>query len=142
MAAFSALTGYLRHHFRIAHEGKKTAPPFNVRALAFDKQTNVFASCNSWGIAQVIGCHGIGVWDCITGEHTSSFFDQKYISALTDASKLQWLASTNVLMAVKACSMSPSIALVDFRDYECRLVMVHQNPVERLPPPVQGQARC
>ncbi|XP_048557704.1 BTB/POZ domain-containing protein At4g30940-like [Triticum urartu] len=83
-------------------------------------QTNVFASCNNSGITQGIG-YGIGVWDCITGEQTSSFFDPKYVDALTDASKLQWLASTNALMAVKACSpkdaFSPSsITLVDFRD--------------------------
>ncbi|VAH10875.1 unnamed protein product [Triticum turgidum subsp. durum] len=120
MAAFSVLTGDLSHHFRIAHEGKKTAPLFNARALAFDQQTNVFASCNNSGITQGIG-YGIGVWDCITGEQTSSFFDLKYVDALTDASKLQWLASTNALMAVKACSpkdaFSPSsITLVDFRD--------------------------
>ncbi|XP_037462394.1 BTB/POZ domain-containing protein At2g24240-like [Triticum dicoccoides] len=99
MAAFSVLTGDLSHHFRIAHEGKKTAPLFNARALAFDQQTNVFASCNNSGITQGIG-YGIGVWDCITGEQTSSFFDLKYVDALTDASKLQWLASTNALMAV------------------------------------------
>ncbi|XP_037442823.1 BTB/POZ domain-containing protein At2g24240-like [Triticum dicoccoides] len=83
-------------------------------------QTNVFASCNNSGITPEIG-YGIGVWDCITGEQTSYFFDRKYVYALTDASKLQWLASTNALMAVKACSpkdaFSPSsITLVDFRD--------------------------
>ncbi|KAF6991690.1 hypothetical protein CFC21_008749 [Triticum aestivum] len=120
MAAFSVLTGDLSHHFRIAHEGKKTARLFNARALAFDQQTNVFASCNNSGITPEIG-YGIGVWDCITGEQTSYFFDRKYVYALTDASKLQWLASTNALMAVKAClpkdAFSPSsITLVDFRD--------------------------
>nr|XP_045088249.1 BTB/POZ domain-containing protein At2g24240-like [Aegilops tauschii subsp. strangulata] len=120
MAAFSVLTGDLSHHFRLEHDGKKTAPLFNAGALAFDQQTNVFASCNSWGITQGIG-DGIGVWDCINGEQTSSFFDRKYVDALTDASKLQWLASTNALMAVKACSpkdacSSSSITLVDFRN--------------------------
>ncbi|XBJ27313.1 hypothetical protein VPH35_004593 [Triticum aestivum] len=118
LAAFSGLTGDLTQHFRLAHAGVKKAPLFNAGALvAFDQQTKVFASCNS----RDSGYYGIGVWDCITGEHTDSFLNQNLDCALGTASKLQWLASTNALMVIKACSpedswSSSSITLVDFRD--------------------------
>ncbi|VAH22456.1 unnamed protein product [Triticum turgidum subsp. durum] len=118
LAAFSALTGDLTQHFRLAHAGVKKSPLFNAGALvAFDQQTKGFASCNS----RDSGYYGIGVWDCITGEHTDSFLNQNLDCALGNASKLQWLASTNALMVIKACSpedswSSSSITLVDFRD--------------------------
>ncbi|KAM3299876.1 hypothetical protein ACQJBY_041056 [Aegilops geniculata] len=116
MAAFSALTGDLTQHFRLGHAGEETAPPFNAGPLALDQQMNVFASCNTWGIWQGSGYNGIGVWDCMTGKQTASFLNQKSGIALGHASKLQWLASTNALMVVKAGSMLPCITLVDFRD--------------------------
>ncbi|XP_037462449.1 BTB/POZ domain-containing protein At2g24240-like [Triticum dicoccoides] len=91
--------------------------PLPICLTPTEPQTKVFASCNS----RDSGYYGIGVWDCITGEHTDSFLNQNLDCALGTASKLQWLSSTNALMVIKACSpedswSSSSITLVYFRD--------------------------
>ncbi|KAI4976936.1 hypothetical protein ZWY2020_050543 [Hordeum vulgare] len=102
MAAFSVLTGDLSHHFRLARAGQEMNRYFMVGALAFDQQqqTQIFASCRD---VQGSSYNGIGIWDCITGEQSYFLHDQPG-RALADGNKLQCVASTNALMAVKAFS--------------------------------------
>ncbi|KAF7100080.1 hypothetical protein CFC21_101637 [Triticum aestivum] len=108
MAAFSALTGDLSHHFRLANLGESV----DTLALASDQETKMFASCR--GISRY-DSYGIGVWDCITGEQAGPLLYPKPESKMGSTTKLQWLPNTKTLMAASVCS-SFSMALVDSRD--------------------------
>ncbi|CAM0945279.1 unnamed protein product [Alopecurus aequalis] len=109
VAAFSALTGEMRHRFRVAHD--RQVRSFTPGALAFDQQCKIFASCKGR-----LNEYGIGAWDCATGEQ-SDFFYEPPGCALGDADKLQWLDGTKTLMAATMFPRTDSsfISLLDFR---------------------------
>ncbi|KAF2945812.1 hypothetical protein DAI22_02g244700 [Oryza sativa Japonica Group] len=110
VAAFSALTGDLRHRFRVAHD--RHVRSYTPGALAFDSRCKVFASCKGR-----FNEYGIGVWDCTTGEQADFFYEPPGC-ALGDADKLQWLDGTSTLMAATMFPRTDSsfISLLDFRD--------------------------
>ncbi|KAF0923988.1 hypothetical protein E2562_008338 [Oryza meyeriana var. granulata] len=110
VAAFSALTGDLRHRFRVAHD--RQARSFTPGALVFDHRCKVFASCKGR-----FNEYGIGVWDCTTGEQADFFYEPPGC-ALGDADKLQWLDATNALMVATLFPKTDNcfIGLLDFRD--------------------------
>ncbi|KAL6633993.1 hypothetical protein ACP70R_026664 [Stipagrostis hirtigluma subsp. patula] len=111
VAAFSALTGDLRHRFRVAHD--RQARSFTAGALAFDERRgSIFASCKGR-----LNEYGVGVWDCATGEQVDFFYEPPGC-ALGDADKLQWLDGTSTLMVATMFPRADSsfISLLDFRD--------------------------
>ncbi|KAL6899605.1 hypothetical protein ACP4OV_006263 [Aristida adscensionis] len=110
VAAFSALTGDLRHRFRVAHD--RQARSFTAGALAFDGRRSIFASCKGR-----FNEYGIGVWDSGTGEQAGFFYEPPGC-ALGDADKLQWLDGTSTLMVATMFPRADSsfISLLDFRD--------------------------
>ncbi|XP_020156294.1 BTB/POZ domain-containing protein At2g24240-like [Aegilops tauschii subsp. strangulata] len=110
VAAFSALTGEMRHRFRVAHD--RQVRSFTPGALAFDQECSIFASCKGR-----LNEYGIGVWDGTTGEQTGFFYEPPGC-ALGDADKLQWLDGTKTLMAATMFPRADSsfISLLDFRD--------------------------
>ncbi|KAK3158441.1 hypothetical protein QOZ80_2AG0137260 [Eleusine coracana subsp. coracana] len=115
VAAFSALTGQLRHRLRVAH-GRQPRP-FTATALALDdghggSNYQVFASCKGR-----VNEYGIGAWDAATGDQTGFFYDPPAGCALGDAGTLQWVDATNTLMAATMFPRADasSLALLDFR---------------------------
>jgi hypothetical protein len=114
VAAFSALTGGLRHRFRVAHARQPRS--FTAGALAFDggggSGCAVFASCKGR-----LNEYGVGVWDRNTGEQADFFYEPPGC-ALGDADRLQWLDGTGALMVATMFPRadSSSISLLDFRD--------------------------
>ncbi|KAG0533834.1 hypothetical protein BDA96_04G227000 [Sorghum bicolor] len=114
VAAFSALTGELRHRFRVAHGRQPRS--FTAGALAFDDDGGgcggVFASCKGR-----FNEYGIGVWDANTGEQADFFYEPPGC-ALGDADRLQWLDGTGTLMVATMFPRTDSsfISLLDFRD--------------------------
>ena len=112
MAAFSALTGGLRHRFRVAHDRQPRS--FTAGALAVDDGggCRVFASCKGR-----FNEYGIGVWDANTGEQADFFYELPGC-ALGDADRLQWLDGTSTLMVATMFPRTDSsfISLLDFRD--------------------------
>ncbi|KAF7009876.1 hypothetical protein CFC21_024367 [Triticum aestivum] len=110
MAAFSAVSGDLRHRFRVQHD--RQAKSFTAGALAFDRDSRIFASCKGR-----LNEYGIGVWDSATGEQADFFYEPPGC-ALGDADRLQWLDATNALMVATLFPKTDncSIGLLDFRD--------------------------
>jgi len=112
VAAFSALTGGLRHHFRVAHDRQPRS--FTAGALAVDDGggCRVFASCKGR-----FNEYGIGVWDANTGEQADFFYEPPGC-AMGDADRLQWLDGTSTLMVTTMFPRTDSsfISLLDFRD--------------------------
>lgn len=110
VAAFSTLTGDLRHRFRVAHD--RQARSFTPGALAFDQQCKIFASCKGR-----FNEYGVGAWDCTIGEQAHFFYEPPGC-ALGDADKLQWLDGTNTLMVATMFPRTDSsfISMLDFRD--------------------------
>jgi hypothetical protein len=112
VAAFSALTGGLRHRFRVAHDRQPRS--FTAGALAVDDGGGcaVFASCKGR-----FNEYGIGVWDANTGEQADFFYEPPGC-ALGDADRLQWLDGTCTLMVATMFPRTDSsfISLLDFRD--------------------------
>ncbi|TVU29245.1 hypothetical protein EJB05_20803, partial [Eragrostis curvula] len=111
VAAFSALTGDLRHRFRVAHGRQPRS--FTAGALELDASSNrVFASCKGR-----LNEYGVGVWDCATGEQADFFYEPPGC-ALGDADKLQWLDNTNTLMVATMFPRTDAsfLTLLDFRD--------------------------
>nr|XP_020147394.1 BTB/POZ domain-containing protein At2g24240-like [Aegilops tauschii subsp. strangulata] len=112
LAAFSALTGDLSHHFRLPNLGESV--DLDALALASDQETNkMFASCR--GRSRYADRYGIGAWECITGEQAGSFLHFNPESKMGSTNKLQWLPKTKTLMAASVWP-SFSMALVDSRD--------------------------
>ncbi|KAL6652447.1 hypothetical protein ACP70R_011372 [Stipagrostis hirtigluma subsp. patula] len=109
MAAFSAVSGDLRHRFRVAHD--RQVKSFTAGALAFDQDSSIFASCKGR-----LNEYGIGVWDRATGEQADFFYEPPGC-ALGDADKLQWLDATNALMVATLFPKADNsfIGLLDFR---------------------------
>jgi hypothetical protein len=110
MAAISAVSGELRHRFRVAHGCQ--AKSFTAGALAFDRDASVFASCKGR-----LNEYGVGVWDRVTGEQADFFYEPPGC-ALGDADKLQWLDATSALMVASLFPKADNcfIGLLDFRD--------------------------
>ncbi|XP_066327985.1 BTB/POZ domain-containing protein At2g24240-like [Miscanthus floridulus] len=111
VAAFSALTGGLRHRFRVAHDRQPRS--FTAGALAFDDGgCSFFASCKGR-----FNEYGIGVWDANTGEQADFFYEPPGC-ALGDADRLQWLDGTGTLMVATMFPRTDSsfISLLDFRN--------------------------
>jgi hypothetical protein len=109
VAAFSALTGELRHRYRLAHD--RQPRPFTPGALAFDNDSTIFASCKGR-----LNEYGIGAWDRATGGQTDFFYEPPGC-ALGDADRLQWLDGTGTLMAATMFPRTDSsfVSLLDFR---------------------------
>ncbi|KAM0847074.1 hypothetical protein ACQ4PT_055259 [Festuca glaucescens] len=110
VAAFSALTGELRHRFRVAHD--RQPRPFTPGALAFDDQhSKIFASCKGR-----LNEYGVAAWDATTSEQTDFFYEPP-ACALGDADGLQWLDGTSTLMAATMFPRADSsfVSLLDFR---------------------------
>lgn len=111
LAVFSALTGEIRHRFRVTHD--KQPRPFTPGALAFDDRQNskIFASCKGR-----LNEYGVGAWDATTGQQTDFFYEPPGC-ALGDADKLQWLEGTSTLMAATMFPRTDSsfISVLDFR---------------------------
>ena len=109
MAAFSAVSGELRHRFRVAHD--RQVKSFTAGALAYDQDSSLFASCKGR-----LNEYGIGVWDRATGEQADFFYEPPGC-ALGDADKLQWLDATNALMVATLFPKADNcfIGLLDFR---------------------------
>ncbi|OEL27163.1 BTB/POZ domain-containing protein [Dichanthelium oligosanthes] len=110
VAAFSALTGDLRHRFRVAHD--RQVKSFTAGALALGGGCDVFASCKGR-----FNEYGVAVWDCNTGEQAGFFYEPPGC-ALGDADRLQWLDGTSTLMVATMFPRTDSsfISLLDFRD--------------------------
>ncbi|WVZ74634.1 hypothetical protein U9M48_022795 [Paspalum notatum var. saurae] len=109
VAAFSALTGALRHRFRVAHGRQHRS--FTAGALALGAGCDVFASCRGR-----LNEYGVGVWDWNTGEQADFFYEPPGC-ALGDADTLQWLDGAGALMVATMFPRADSsfISLVDFR---------------------------
>uniref|UniRef100_A0ACD5YML1 Uncharacterized protein n=1 Tax=Avena sativa TaxID=4498 RepID=A0ACD5YML1_AVESA len=109
VAAFSALTGEMRHRFRVSHG--RQARSFTPGALAFDMDCKIFASCKGR-----LNEYGVAAWDSATGEQTDFFYEPP-ACALGEADRLQWLEGTGTLMAATMFPRTDSsfISLLDFR---------------------------
>uniref|UniRef100_A0ACD5V6D4 Uncharacterized protein n=1 Tax=Avena sativa TaxID=4498 RepID=A0ACD5V6D4_AVESA len=111
MAAFSAVSGDLRHRFRVSHGSEPKS--FTAGALAFNAHdSGIFASCKGR-----LNEYGVGVWDAATGDQADFFYEPPGV-ALGDADRLQWLDATNALMVATLFPKTDncSIGLLDFRD--------------------------
>ncbi|XP_051193795.1 BTB/POZ domain-containing protein At2g24240-like [Lolium perenne] len=114
VAAFSALTGELRHRFLVAHD--RQPRPFTPGALAFNNQhSKIFASCKGR-----LNEYGVAAWDAATGEQTDFFYEPP-ACALGDADALQWLDGTSTLMAATMFPRADS-SFVTLLDFRCRSV--------------------
>jgi hypothetical protein len=110
VAAFSALTGELRHRFRVAHDSQPR--PFTAGALELDGRSSVFASCKGR-----FNEYGVGVWDAATGAQAGFCYEPPGC-ALGDADRLQWLSDTGTLMVATMFPKTDAsfLSLLDFRD--------------------------
>lgn len=108
MASFDVSSGDIVHRYRVSHDGH--LKNFSAVALATSEDRHVFASCRGRSNE-----HGIGTWDQNTGQQVQFFYEEGGWP-LGDASKLQWLPHSKLLLVATLFPSDDScICLLDLR---------------------------